>query len=189
MKKRIKPAGFSTAEEYTTAVLAVSNFEAALRELKAQRDLKLHQIAAEFDQPIAAIENQMANMTMTCARYADGHRAQLFGEQQSASSRGVRHGFRKGPPKLETLAKFTWAKVLAKLQSLHLADYIRLKPEVNKEAILEHGKGGTIAIEENGGKIEFPLSEVGVKITQTEEYFIEPRSDAAETVKAQEAAA
>jgi phage host-nuclease inhibitor protein Gam len=73
-------------------------------------------------------------------------------------------GFRTGTPKLALLnRKWNWETVTSAVERM-LPNFIRTKPEVDKDAIL--GQRDELA--------EF-LPQVGLKVTQDEGFFIEPK--------------
>jgi len=78
-------------------------------------------------------------------------------------------GFRTGTPKLKLLRGWTWEKVTQAVEGL-LPNFIRSKPEVDKEAI--------IAQREELGEF---LPTVGLKVDQDEGFFIVPKLTDPET--------
>ena len=89
----------------------------------------------------------------------------------------VLYGFRTGTPRLVLLnRKWNWALVLEKVQAL-LPNFIRNKPEIDKEAL----------ISQRAELAEF-LPMVGVKVTQAEAFFVEPKLENLENATTREAA-
>lgn len=78
-------------------------------------------------------------------------------------------GFRTGTPKLKLLRGWTWEKVTAAVAGL-LPNFIRNKPEVDREAII--GQRDELAE---------VLPSVGLKVDQDEGFFIVPKLTDPET--------
>ena len=80
-------------------------------------------------------------------------------------------GFRKDTPSLVLLNRtFTWAKVLAMITKAKWRKFTRVKIEVDKDAIL--ARAGTL---EKPTKFQRTiLPELGLKIVQAENFFVEP---------------
>lgn len=72
-------------------------------------------------------------------------------------------GYRLGQRHLEPLSKWTWSKVLARLQATGRLAFIRQAPQVDREAIEAHEK----TLGESG------LKEIGLRMTQDDNAFIE----------------
>ncbi len=112
-----------------------------------------------------------------------------FGDARSILVNGHRIGFRLGQPKPEPAGKLTWKAILATLKKWFAADnagitdpdalktalrhlelgrkYLRQKLEANKEAMLETGRN-------KSPEADAELAEIGVEITQSEEFYLEP---------------
>ena len=80
-------------------------------------------------------------------------------------------GFRLDPPSLALANRtFGWAKILAVIITKRLRKFVRLKQEVDKDAIL--ARCGTVA---KPTKFQTrTLPNLGLKIVQEENFFVEP---------------
>lgn len=90
-----------------------------------------------------------------------------FGTQKSLKLTHGVFGFRTGQNSLVTLGKTAWDKAVEKVRSVLGADFIRNKPEVNKEAILSAFSEGKLEPEK--------LREAGLRVKKDEVFFIEPK--------------
>lgn len=93
-------------------------------------------------------------------------------------------GFRKGNPTLALASRaFTWDKVSTILQGLRWRKFIRVKREVDKEAILARA-----AAVKNATKFSSQvLSRIGLKINQDESFYVDPKLTETETRQTVEA--
>lgn len=109
-----------------------------------ERERRVDAAKAKAAQQIAAIneklETAIANDVAMIARQEADIKAYTEAHQDELSGRSKRltHGVVKLTRirELKPLDKWTWAKVLERLQELKRNDLIRTKPEVNKEAIV-----------------------------------------------------
>jgi phage host-nuclease inhibitor protein Gam len=124
----------------------------------------------QIDQLKAAAKAQLAPLAASRKRLEDAlavfgtqRKAELFPDRKRSQELtfGV-IGFRKATS-LRLLAKHTWAMVLQRLQDLGFHDAIRIKPEVDKDAL----RGWT------DGKLE----DVGVKRETVDEFFVELKAE------------
>lgn len=193
--KRIKPQPLQTQEQFEATIAAIVTLEATKRAIEAERDLELQRVNSSFDARIDPVLAQLKGRMALAAAYADEHRKELLtGKTKSALCGLARFGWREGNRKVEQLARVTVENAIAALKALGLGDYVRPKEEIAKDKILADCKDDkTIAVRVVVQKLEtwlsVPLANAGLKITQGESFFVEPASDAAETLKPAEAAA
>jgi phage host-nuclease inhibitor protein Gam len=86
------------------------------------------------------------------------------GELGPGKSRDLNHGrvgFRLGQPALKTLARWTWAKVLECLIHQRARTYIRVRHEVDREALIRSGLDNEA------------LKGFGVRVAQEERFYYE----------------
>ena len=105
----------------------------------------------------------MDELTATVQRWAEAH-PEEFGRLKSIEFPAGVIGFRTGSPKLKPLPKWTFDRVLDALRRTDTwRGYIRVKEEVDKEALL-------------GAKL--PATELrgmGLQILQEESFYLTPR--------------
>lgn len=95
-----------------------------------------------------------------------------FGKRKSIEFTHGTVGFRTGTPKLALLnRKWNWEKALERVEAL-LPNFIRSKPEIDKEAILA---------QRDEEVLQFAIEECGMKVVQDESFYVEPTMDEVET--------
>jgi phage host-nuclease inhibitor protein Gam len=133
------------------------------RKLIADRDQQVLLLNKAFESPLAELDQKVATQTDALRAWAEANPDQFPKDRKSLQMSAGILGFRTGTPKLALLSRaWNWDKVLQAVQQW-LPNFIRNKPEVDKEAIL--GQSDDLA--------EF-LPRVGLKVVQDESFFIEP---------------
>lgn len=148
------------AETHVNTVAALVNER---RGIAAAMDEKILNLKQEYELELANLDAQIKVGTDNLEAWAIANPAE-FGKAKSIEFLAGRIGFRTGTPKLALLSRaWNWERVTAAVQSL-LPNFIRNKPEVDKEAIIAQ----RVELEEF-------LPSVGVKVTQGESFFVEPK--------------
>lgn len=175
--KRIKSKSFETRTEFFDAIDAIAAHETEIQSLTAKRNAKIQEVQAEYQPYIEAHEAGIKGKIALAEKYAETHRDELFpAKSKSAYTALASFGFRTNPPALKPLdKKWSWEKILKKLQELRLRKLIRTNDEVDKDAI----KAAKMSDE--------LLAQLGMKIVQPEEFYIEPKVDGAEKIKGETA--
>jgi phage host-nuclease inhibitor protein Gam len=181
--KRIKATGLTNRLDFETTVDRIAYAQTELRALEAERDHAVLVAQATHALAIEDLYKEIEAKAALCEKFAEEHRAELLpGTAKSNETPLSRYGFRLGNPTLKTLSKWTWEKVIAALDRFQMNDCIRVKREVDKDAILCKGGDGAIDGYENAKKRAVALNEVGLRIVQAETFYIEPKVDGAEQV-------
>ena len=159
----------------------------AREKLIATRDAEVQLVLArhnpKIDEATLAIDTDFELLET----WAEENRAE-FGEAKSLLVGGHRVGWRTGNPKVETRGKLSFKTLVSQLVKAGgdlKARFVREKPELNKEAVLElnrvaEGKADALKPlgEEDKAKAiaaaRAALKELGVKVTQTENFYLEP---------------
>jgi phage host-nuclease inhibitor protein Gam len=145
----------------------IAGLTIAERETKNALDRETTE-ARERHQPVLAqIAKQIEEKTALLESWASANPAEFPKHRKSIDLLHGTLGFRTGMPKLKTLAKWTWDRVLEKLRELSLAAFIRTKDEVNKEAVIAAVGEGRLLPED--------ARQLGVQVVQDETFFVEPR--------------
>ncbi len=171
MTKRIKAISeVGSRAEFDQLLEDIAIRQLALERLTLRRDAKILAIRAEFDCDLKDLAQDQEAAVLRAEKYAATHRAELLPGKKKTSETGVAFfGFRTGNPTLVLLnRKWTWAKVVEAIKALHSnwRDYVIVKETVNKDAL----KQGNDA----------QLAEVGVRVDQSETFFIDPKRDPAD---------
>ncbi len=199
MKKttRIKVSPLANTIEFHSAVAELAALELKKRTIETERDIALQAINQEFDAQIAPVAAAMKSISGLALAYAEAHRAELLPKDaKSVRLSLATYGWRTGNRTVALLSRVTVENVINALKAIGLGDqYVRTKEEIARDVILADCKDDkTLPYHRPVGDVMQPvtLSEVGLKIAQSETFFVEPVSatDAAETIKpAAEAAA
>jgi phage host-nuclease inhibitor protein Gam len=191
--KRMKPQPLQTAAEFFAVVDALVTLEAHKRKIEAERDIAKQKIETEFSARLAPVLAEIKGKLALAGDYADDHRSELLPDKKAKSfRRGLTSiGWRTGNRKVDTRSGVTVERAIELLKSVGLADFVRQKEEINKEKILDACKDDKTITVGVGLKHEITvaIADAGLKITQGEGFYVEPASDAAETMKPAEAAA
>lgn len=157
--------------------------EDTLRQI-AELTIQRNQAQLDMDEQITAIRKQYeealsdANKTLEektelVRAWAEANPSEFNGLKSLECVHAV-IGWRTGQPTLKTLSGWTWDRVLEKLKSSRTwACYVRIKEEVDKAAIL---RDRDTCFED--------LRNIGVKVVQSEAFFVEPKLQKLETKQA-----
>ncbi|HEX2861176.1 MAG TPA: host-nuclease inhibitor Gam family protein [Lacunisphaera sp.] len=182
MKKntRIKSTGLTNRLDFETTVDRIAYAQTELRQLEAERDAAVLVAQATHVLEIEELISEIKAKAALCEKFADEHRAELLPEKAKSTETPLsRYGFRTGMPQLKLLAKWTWEKVVEAIDRRGLDDeYIRVKREPAKDLMIADLTAKGILGEDT------QPSQVGVRFFQTETFFIEPKVDGSEQVRA-----
>lgn len=164
------------AESTMTELAQVLNNQ---RKITALRDAMVLDINSRFEGALTECDQAIQLKTQQLRAWADTNPDQFPKGRKSLDLVSGTLGFRTGTPKLALLSRsWTWDKVLEKLRTL-ASRFIRTKEEVDKEAILaEYAQAPSPDL----------LSLYGVKVTQDETFYIEPKLTDTDARQTQEAA-
>ncbi len=101
---------------------------------KLRMDRTIAKVKADFEESLARVADEMKPLVAAAETWATSNPAE-FGKAKSIRFLHGTVGFRTGTPKLKLLSKWTWDKVLEAAMQ-YLPNFIRSKPELDKEAIL-----------------------------------------------------
>ena len=140
-------------------------------------------IAARMDKELLAVQEKYSGQLTECdavitseakklEAWANAHPEEFPRNKKSIELLAGTIGFRIDTPSVALLNRtFTWAKVLAFIKAKRWRKFIRVKIEVDKDAILK--RAGTL---EKPTKFQREtLPEMGLKIVQAENFFVEPK--------------
>ena len=174
---KLKTPAPKTREEMETLVGDIALLKLRDAELKTAMDRELKQIKDRYIDNLTLINDKLTALMPRALAWAEAH-PDDFGKAKSLEMLHGIIGWRTNTPSLKTLSGWTWDRVLEKLKTLPLMlQYIRTKEEVNKQALL----GDRDGIGPDG------LRNVGLRVVQEDEFFVEPKlteTDKRETVPA-----
>lgn len=144
----------------------------------ATADAKIHQITAKMDGEIVKIREKYQDKLTELGEQREAafellqHFAQTnpdhFVKRKSLEMAHGIIGFRTGTPSLKTLKGYTWAAVLNLVKN-YLPEFVRTKEDVNKEALIDR---------RDEDDIKDNLTRCGMKIEQSEGFYVEPKKEA-----------
>ncbi len=178
MKNRIKKSVLKVVSKEEAIGLAhdVAVLMNCKRSLENQKDAKVLEVTERFGAKIAELDDDMKPKLTAVMNWALANPAE-FAEAKSLDFGTARVGFRTGTPKLTLLNRsWNWDAVCETVQRL-LPNFIRSKPELDKEAI----------IAQRDELAEY-LPACGVKVVQGETFFLEPKLSEPEKRVVKEAA-
>lgn len=139
-------------------------------------------IAGRMDKEILAVKEKYSGQLAECdaviqieaaklEAWATNHPEEFPKGKKSIALLAGTIGFRKDTPSLVLINRsFTWAKVLQAILKNRWRKFTRVKVEVDKDAIL--ARSGTLDKPTKFQRATLP--ELGLKIIQAEQFFVEP---------------
>lgn len=157
----------------------IATLTLGVREYKTAMDQTLTKVREEYQPLIAMNEKDIEEKTALLESWASANPAEFPKDRKSIALLHGVLGYRTGTPKLKNLAKWTWESVLGAIKALENLPqaWVRVKEEINKEAVL--------ASYAQGFALDSDLRQLGMKVTQEESFFVEPKMEEtkARTVK------
>ena len=133
------------------------------RKLIAQADAAKLKIDAQFAPAIAACDEMIAQDEARLEAWALANPAEFPKKKKSIKFASGSIGFRDGQPKLVLASKtWSWDKALAAVCQF-LPNFIRNKPEIDKESLIAQA-----------AEIEPAMKHCGLKVEQGEKFFAKP---------------
>lgn len=163
---RVKAEGFDTREAFEAAVDRIAKLEVQRRKQESNRDIQIQQVQEHHNPAIDAIKEEIDGLMAKADAYAKEHRSELLPPgRQGAETPLANFGFRWGNKTLVLLSnRWSWESVIDSLRKAGLAGFIRTKEEVAKDA----------AKDELSERV---LAEHGMRIKQSETFWVEPKTD------------
>lgn len=170
MKSRIKTKPLpvpqlSSRNDMESAVAEVTAMKLRETELTAAMDKEITAIRSQYEDRMAEIRARLDTHVSALMAWAENNRSE-FGKTKSLDAVHGTIGWRTGTPSLKTLSGWTWDRVLEKLELLGLADYVRIKREVDKQKIIADRE----LFADGAG-----LKEIGVRCQQDDFFFVDPK--------------
>lgn len=176
-----------TRESAERTVREIIDRQIAREKLIAARDAEVQTVLAKHNPKIDDATLAIDTDFELLETWSEENRTE-FGDAKSLVINGHRIGWRTGNPKVETRGKLTFKTIVSQLIKAGgdlKAKFVREKPELNKEAVLEinrvaEGKADslkTLEPEQRDQAIaaaRAALKELGVRVTQTENFYLEP---------------
>lgn len=187
MKNRIKIPAISLVINRDDADLMVNDLAliiARQRQTISDRDSEILAITEKYAPKLAFYEQSIKARTEALEAWASVNPNEFPKNRKSIQFASGSIGYRTGTPKLSLISRaFNWEKALDLLKSIPLwRNYVRIKEEVDKEALLAaHSQA------EDKPAFEMSLRGFGLKVTQSESFYMDPlltKMEARQTVEA-----
>lgn len=151
---------------FTAAVNEVAELTVRLRALEARRDAALQAVRERHEPDIRAAADRRDALMALAEAFAQDRREELFpAAAKSGECELATFGLRLGNPTLKLLSRrWTWDTVLAAVRNAFGDGFLRVKTELDKDAV-------KAAL---GDKPE-DLAAVGMRIEQSEAFWVEPK--------------
>lgn len=151
----------------------IGRLQAAKAKILADMDWEIAQIREHYRNKLDRIESAIHNRVQAIRAWADAS-PEAFGPGRSLQLQHGRIGFRLCPPSLRLLRGYNWDTVLARIEERRLP-YVRVTKEIDKAGLIADAD-------------KLPLAELGLRISQRDEFFVEPNTETGQrTVVHQEA--
>jgi phage host-nuclease inhibitor protein Gam len=175
--KHIKPV-IGTRPQAEAALGEVARLTIERNRVQLTMDEAIVAIREAHEGPLASLNKQIESQVELLEGWA-AENAEEFGKLKSLEMQHGVLGWRRST-KLKTLAKWTWDRVLEKLESLGNDVFLRVKTEVNKDAIRDMAMSGEI-----DGDV---LKVFGCRLAVEDTFFVEPSLEQPENRVTKEAA-
>lgn len=163
---RVKADGFDTREAFDEACDRIARLEVERRKLEAARDQQIQEVQDKHNPAIVQRKQEIDALATKADAYAKEHREELLvAGRQSGETKLSFFGFRWGNKTLVLLSnRWSWDGVIDSLRKAGLDGFIRVKPEVDKDAVKDQLAEGVMA-------------QHGMRIKQSETFWVEPKTD------------
>ncbi len=166
MSKRIKltPRAVpvpQSREQVEALVREICEAKTEERIAKAEMDTEIRAIKECYEQRLSGISEELTPMVEAVHAWAEAHPQDFAGKKSLELLHGI-VGWRVSPPAIKPMRGYTWSAVLDRLKALARGEYIRVKEEVNKDALL-------------AARESEDLRGLYCQVEQADEFFIDPK--------------
>lgn len=163
---RIKAESFASLTEFEIAVDRIAALEVERRRIEAERDEAVQTVLEDHAAALTTRKAEIDGLVSRASAYAKDHRDELIPKGRQGSETGTaNYGFRWGTKALALLsATWSWPAVIESLIAARLDRFVRVKTEVDKDAVKDQLPEATLA-------------QHGMRVRQTESFWVEPKSD------------
>ncbi len=141
--------------------------DAATRKITAQMDAEITRVREKFSAALDAQKAVREDAEEQIASWAELHKAD-FGDRRSMALTHGTIGWRLGNPAVKLRARVKAEQALEMVRQ-RLPEFVRTVEELDKSALLNAYAGNALT--------DGDLEACGLKIAQTERFFVEPKSE------------
>lgn len=164
-----------TEQQFKDACDKIAVIDLKIQELETARDLQLQTTRDSFAVLLEPLQRERKAFASESGKYAKKYRKALLGSQKSGESPKAFYGFRMSTPRLSTLVRVSWDKVVANAKKAGLLQFIRTVEEVDKDRVKAEATPQQ-------------LEALGCKVTQRESFYVKPKDPGAAAAKKETAA-
>ena len=166
-RRQLKNPAIKTHEQMESLVREIAGLKLDEKLLLAGLDRELRAARDRYESRLLALERLIAEKTGMARAWSKANPA-AFGRRRSIDFGHGVAGFRTGPPRLKTIARCKWDRVLQSLRGCNWgAAYIRVKEEINKEQIIADIGAGRLS--------DGDLRQAGARVVRDESFYVEPK--------------
>jgi len=184
MTKRIKFTQPITRERAEALLGEVATLTLERNSLQTEMDVRITDVRTDYEGRMSELKTGIEEKVALLEAWAGANPDQFPKDRKSLEFVHGKLGYRTGTPKLKTILRKTWDRVLETLKAFPAGElvrsYVRTKEEVNKELIISDYSQGQLDFE--------TLRKIGVEVVQEESFFVEPKLEELENRVTQEAA-
>lgn len=189
MTKRLKAKPLTTEADFIRTINEAASLQSKAATLIAERDARIVEIQNEYAEQLSPIENEIDKLVALADGYAQSHRDALLPKGKKSVELAIAsYGWRTGNRTVKLLSRMTAEGVIAMLKGAGLGAYVRQVEEIAKDKILSDCKDDKtlhmhrVSVTTADEDADVSLSSVGLKISQSETFFIEPKAESGETL-------
>lgn len=197
--KRIKAKPIADLVEFAAVVNEAASLQASALEIVAEREAKITALRVSYEAKLAPYKTDIAAHFNRAEKFADANRKLVLppGRKSVELSAAV-YGWRTGTKAVKLAKTVTEELVIRALKAFGFEAYVRTHEEIAKDKIISDAELFPVDGKEVHCLPKAPvqhsdtvssvamvaLSDIGLSITQTEGFYIEPKADNGETIKA-----
>ena len=168
MAKRVSKTVADVSQEQFQESMSIYAMAAAQeKKMQAKMEAEIVKLRDKYSEDLTNYKETQQEHFELIQRYAEANKEALFTAKRSMEVTHGKIGFRMGTPKLKTLPKWNWEKVLEKAEQL-LPEFVRTKKEVDKDGLIDNRSEANVMPH---------LSSIGVYVDQEEKFFIELKTE------------
>lgn len=165
-KRAVKPV--PSKKEAQEALKAYAEANSKLKEIEGELEQKLQAVRDEYAQEIEKLNTEKDECFDLVEHFSNENKEELFRSKRSLDWVHCHFGYRTGNKKVSAVKGFTQKASLELAQDFGMEEFLRINPQLNKQAIISAWDD-----EEQRKKVE----KIKLEVTQEETFFIDPKEE------------
>ena len=153
-------------QEFTATVDKIAALDLSVAQYEDQRDAAIQTTREQWHGMIDPLKDERKQLLAQARTFAKKNRKTLLGTAKSSESAKGIFGFRLSTPKLSTVGRAAWDKIVQNAKKAKLLQFVRKVEEIDKDRVKAE------ATPEE-------LEALGCKVTQTESFFVKAKDPGA----------